>query len=145
MITTNEEIAREVLDIVPAIMRTIRVEMRSQRSADLAIPQFRSLLYIHRNPHCSLKTLAHHLGLTPPTVSKMVDGMVLKQLISRETSPRDRRKITLVITEQGNEILEKAREGTQTCLTEIFSELTPDETHTVFQAMRLLHTLFLPS
>ena len=145
MIATHEEIAREALEVVPAMMHTIRVEMRSQRSADLAIPQFRSLLFIHRNPHCSLKSLAHHLGLTPPTVSKMVDGMVAKQLIRREISSKDRRKITLVITDQGNEILDKARQGTQTCLAEIFAQLSPEEAHTIFQAMRLLQALFLPS
>ena len=48
MSISPDTIAREILDVVPIVMRMIRAEMRSQRSADLAIPQFRALLFISR-------------------------------------------------------------------------------------------------
>jgi DNA-binding MarR family transcriptional regulator len=41
MDSSSDIVAREILDIVPVIMRVIRAEMRNHRSADLAIPQFR--------------------------------------------------------------------------------------------------------
>jgi DNA-binding MarR family transcriptional regulator len=137
-------IAHEILDIVPIIMRVIRIEMRNQRSADLAIPQFRALLFISRNPGTSLLSVADHLGLTSPTVCRMVDGLVLNRLVRREPSPKDRRKVTLTLTDRGQEILEKARNGTQARLAEVLSRLTPEEGETVFQAMKLLQSLFLP-
>ncbi|MGA2504985.1 MAG: MarR family transcriptional regulator [Anaerolineales bacterium] len=140
----SDVVAREILDIVPIIMRVIRSEMRNHRSADLAIPQFRALLFINRNPGSSLQTLATHLGLTPPTVSKMVDGLVLNRLVRRADSPRDRRMVTLTLTAQGGTILEKARNGTQAKLIEVLSRLTPEEGETVSQAMKLLHALFMP-
>lgn len=145
MIPSSVDIAREILDVAPIITRMIRSEMRGQRSTDLTIPQFRSLLFINRNPHTSLKNLAHHLGLTSPTVSKMVDGLVFDKLVRREISPLDRRKITLTLTVQGQDILEIARNGTQTRLAEVLSDLTPEEGQIVYTAMRLLHPLFLPS
>jgi DNA-binding MarR family transcriptional regulator len=144
MDTSTDAIAREILDIVPTIMRVIRTEMRNQRSADLAIPQFRTLLFINRNPGSSLLAVANHLGLTSPTVSKMVDGLVLKHMIRRESSPKDRRKVTLTLTVQGQTILEKARNGAQARLIEVLSRLTQEEGETVFQAMKLLRPLFLP-
>jgi DNA-binding MarR family transcriptional regulator len=144
MTTHTDTIAREILDIVPIIMRMIVVELRNQRAADLAIPQFRALLFISRNPHSSLQTVAHHLGLTSPTVSKMVDGLVLNRLVRREISPQDRRKITLNVTARGQKILEKAWNGTLARLAEVLSPLTPPEAETVFQALKLLQPLFLP-
>jgi len=141
---SSDAIAREILDIVPVVMRVIRTEMRSHRSADLAVPQFRALLFISRNPGSSLLALAHHLGLTPPTVSKMVDGLVLNELVSREASRADRRKVNLTLTAQGQAILEKARDGAQDRLAEILSRLNPDEGEIVLQAMQLLQPLFLP-
>jgi DNA-binding MarR family transcriptional regulator len=143
MSTSPNTIAHEILDIVPIIMRVIRTEMRSQRSADLAIPQFRALLFISRNPGTSLLAVADHLGLTSPTVCRMVDGLVLKRLVRREPSPKDRRKVTLTLTARGQEILEKARNGTQARLAEVLSRLTPEEGETVFQAMKLLQPLFV--
>jgi DNA-binding MarR family transcriptional regulator len=144
MSTSSDAIAREILDIVPVVMRVIRAEMRSHRSADLAVPQFRALLYISRNPGSSLLAVARHLGLTSPTVSKMVDGLVLNQLVNREILPADRRKVNLTLTAQGQEILEKARSGTQARLAEVVSGLSPQEGATVLQAMQLLQPLFLP-
>ena len=144
MSTSTDTIAREILDTVPSVMRMIRTEMRSQRSPDLAVHQFRTLLFISRNPGSSLQSVAHHLGLTPPTVSKMVDGLVVNRLIRREPSPKDRRKITLTLTSRGQEILEEAHNRTQARLAEVLSRLTPEEGETVFQAMQLLHSLFMP-
>ena len=144
MAPSSDAVACEILDVVPLVMRIIRAEMRSQRSPDLAIHQFRTLLYISRNPGTSLQTVAHHLGVTSPTVSKMLDGLVLDRLVKREPSPNDRRQVTLDLTARGKKILEKARDATQTRLAEILSHITPEESETVFQAMIILQTLFLP-
>jgi DNA-binding MarR family transcriptional regulator len=144
MSTSPNTIAHEILDIVPIIMRVIRIEMRSQRSADLAIPQFRALLFISRNPGTSLLSVADHLGLTSPTVCRMVDGLMLNRLVRREPSSKDRRKVTLTLTSRGQDILEKARNGTLARLAEVLSHLTPEEGETVFKAMKLLQPLFLP-
>ena len=134
--------AHEILDVVPLVMRVIRAEMRSQRAA---VPQYRALQYINRNPGVSLQTLAHHLGLTAPTVSKMVDGLVFESFVTRAASSHDRRKITLTLTSRGIEILEQAHQTTQDRLADVIAHLAPDECDTVFQAMKLLHSLFLPT
>jgi len=140
---SHNDLAREILDVVPIIMRVIRTEMRNQGSLDLSIPQFRTLLYISRNPGTPLLTLADHLGLSSPTVSKMVDGLVINRLISRELSSKDRRKITLSLTAQGQDILERARNESQARLTMVLSRLSPEENETVFRAIQLLKPLFL--
>ena len=36
-----DDCAREVLEVVPLIMRAIRTDMRSHRTPDLSVPQFR--------------------------------------------------------------------------------------------------------
>lgn len=79
-----DTIARELLEVVPVIMRTIRAEMRSHRGADMSVVQFRALLFLNRNPGTSLSAVAEHLDLTLPTVSKMIDGMVANHLVTRE-------------------------------------------------------------
>jgi len=145
METSVDVIAREVLDVVPAIMRTIRKEMRSRRGADLSVMQFRALFFLNRNPGTSLSAVAEHLGLTLPAVSKMIDGMVANGVVTRGDSPADRRRVMLTLTAQGQNLLEMARGGTQACLVEILTELTPGECEAVHQVMQLLQGLFLPA
>ncbi|MGA2378038.1 MAG: MarR family transcriptional regulator, partial [Spirochaetia bacterium] len=67
MTRKEDECAREVLDVVPSVMRFIRTEMRSHRALDLTVPQFRSLVIIERAAGTSLTGVAEHLGLTPPS------------------------------------------------------------------------------
>ena len=76
MDTSTEAVARELLDVVPVIMRTIRTEMRSppgERSDRAIVPY---PMFIERHPGVSLQELAGHLGLTSPSVCKIVDGLV---------------------------------------------------------------------
>ncbi len=142
MSVSADALARELLDTVPVIMRTIRAEMRRRRTAELTIPQFRSLLYLNRNPNSSLQDLAVHLGLTSPTVCKMVDGLVADDVVTRQDSSRDRRKVLLALTDRGRVILEQAHSGTRTRLADVLSALEPGERETIFASLKSLHALF---
>ena len=100
-----DECARQLLDTTPQIMRFIRAEMRSHRGHDLSVPQFRTLTFVNRNPEVSLSHLADHLGLTLPSTSKLVDGLVNQKIIIRHESKEDRRRLTLALTKNGEDIL----------------------------------------
>jgi DNA-binding MarR family transcriptional regulator len=104
-----EAVAREVLDVVPFVMRLIRTEMRRHRGADLTLPQFRTLLFLQRNTGAALHQVAEHLGLTPPTVSKMISGLVTRGLIERPDSAVDRRRVELRLTARGNALIDRVR------------------------------------
>ena len=135
--------ARDLMDTAPKIMQSIRIEMRRGRGADLSIPQFRTLGFIQRYPDSSLSDLADHLGLTLPSVSKLVDGLVKQKLISRQESDVDRRRLTLVLTRNGESIVNSAREAALANLTKILSCLSNDQLGTIHQAMELLSPLFV--
>jgi DNA-binding MarR family transcriptional regulator len=136
--------ARELMETAPKILQTIRVEMRRGHGTDLSIPQFRSLRFIQSNPDCSLSDLAIHLGLTLPSVSKLVDGLVNQELINRNEAIDDRRKITLVLTNTGESIVNAARASAQTKIVNILGSLSSDDLKIIHQALDLLHPLFLP-
>jgi DNA-binding MarR family transcriptional regulator len=137
-----EQCARQLLDTVPPIMRSIRAEMRSHRGHDLSVPQFRTLTFVNRNPETSLSELADHLGLTLPSVSKLVDGLVNQKLITRRESTKDRRRMTLSLTKSGADILRIASQATQDHLKDVLGGLSSEELSTILRAMNLLHPLF---
>jgi len=142
MTPSPEECAREVLDVVPLVMRAIRAEMRSHRTPDLSVPQFRALLFLRRTPGASLSQVADHLGLTPPSASKLVDGLVARGLLARQDSQADRRRVVLTVTAAGEAILDSALESTQARLAETLARLDGDSRAAVVSAMGALRTLF---
>ena len=135
--------AHELMDTAPQIIQVIRVEMRRGRGSDISIPQFRSLGFIQRNPDSSLSNLAEHLGLTLPSVSKLVDGLVKQKLVTRQESAVDRRRLTLVLTQSGASIVNSSRAGAQANLAQKLSCLSEDELETISKAMQLLRPVFV--
>ena len=142
MVNLLDICAHELMDTAPKIIQSIRYEMRRGQGANLSIPQFRSLRFIQRNPDASLSDLANHLGLTLPSVSKLVDGLVKKGLISRQESTTDRRRLMLVLTQSGESIINSARANAQNKLAKILSNLSNEELNTIHKALELLNPLF---
>lgn len=137
-----EECVREVLDVVPMVMRSLRAEFRSHRGNDLSIPQYRTLMYLRRSPGKSLADLAEHLGITPPSTSKLVDGLVKRGLVDRQDFPVDRRRIVLLLTTAGMELAEASLRLSQAAYLERFSALPKETLGIIKQAMHALRPIF---
>ncbi len=144
---TNEEISSQqcaalLMEVVPLVMGTIRREMRRHRAADLSVPQFRALNFVRRNPGTSLSLVAEHLGLTLPSVSKMIDGLQERKLLTRQIDANNRRKMILNLTEEGDTTLYHARQATMLYLGDILDKLSNEERFMLSNSMETLRPLF---
>jgi MarR family transcriptional regulator for hemolysin len=142
MTTSPDACAQAILEVVPAVMRTIRAELRRHRTADLSVPQFRTLAFIDRKADASLSDVAEHIGLTLPSMSKIVAGLVTRKLVTRQTSPADRRRMILALTTRGQTALQTSREATRACLADDLTALTDRQRETIVQAMEILRPVF---
>lgn len=138
-----EEVALDVMETVPLVMRAMRAEMRQHRQGDLSVPQFRALAYLRRQPGSSLNSLAEHLGLTPASTSKLVDILVERQLLERRLSSEDRRRITLTLTPAGLAVWEESFRHTQAHFARRLAKLNEVEREMLQVSMQLLRPLFL--
>lgn len=139
-----DETAHQVFDVVPQVMQNLRAEMRRRRGPEISVLQLRALAYLRRNPGATLSSVAEYVGLTLPSMSSQVSGLVARNLIDRSISSEDRRFVTLTLTEQGRSLLETARQGTQESLAKTLSTLSADERAIVVEAMNLLARVFAP-
>jgi DNA-binding MarR family transcriptional regulator len=137
--------AASLMEVVPLIMRYIRIEMRSRRMRGLSIPQFRTLVFLDRNEGASLSEVANNISLTLPSASKIIEALVIRKLVIRTALPHDRRYSSLKITKLGRATLTKARRGTETSLAEKMATLSADQQATIVEAMKDLSSIFLPT
>ena len=142
MTCSRKETARQVLEVVPLVMRTVRTEMRRHRAHDLSVPQFRALGFVQRRPGTSLSDVAEHIGLTLPAMSKLIDGLVARKLMTRRGHADDRRRMTLELTARGAALLQTSRESTHAALAERLSQLSESDRAAVVRAMHILQPLF---
>lgn len=139
---SSDAVSRELLRVVPAIMRAIRKKWKKGQVSGVTDSQFHLLMAIRNKPGASLLDISQLLGQTPPSTSASVDELVAKQLVSRESSAEDRRKITLALTASGISTLQEIFEYSKKELAPLLSSLDPDELEVVFKALLLLQPLF---
>ena len=144
MEATPQACAHEILDVTPIVIQAIRFEMRSQRLTDLSVPQFRTVAYINRHPGASLSDAAEFIGLTLSSMSILVNGLVDRGFVCRETSATDRRRVTLTLTATGKTMFNHVLELVQGRLAEMVATLSEAERAVVIEAMTLLRPIFLP-
>ncbi|CAN5379955.1 hypothetical protein BH10CHL1_BH10CHL1_26780 [soil metagenome] len=142
MSNSANDCARELIEVIPAIMQAIRREVRSQRGPDLSVLQVRVLAFLARNPGAPLSAVAEHVGLTLPSMSTQVTGLVKRAMIERATSPTDRRYVTLTLTANGQALLKSANQEAQIKLAKLLTELSNEERATIIQGLQLLQTTF---
>ena len=141
---SSEDAAHVLFDVVPQVMQQLRAEMRRRRGPEISVLQLRALAFLSRHPGATLSLVAEHVGLTLPSMSSQVSGLVARKLIDRSVSTEDRRYVTLKVTEQGRALLEMARQGAEENLAKNMAALSPRERATVVEAMHLLAHVFAP-
>jgi len=136
--------ARDLLAAVPAVMRFIKDQMRRHRQAELTVPQFRALVILSHHEDLSLSALAEHLGLSLPTASRLVELLVKRQLMHRQTLSNDRRRVSLSLTRRGQATFRTALAATQVALARSLATLSARELAQVSKASRVLNRVFAP-
>lgn len=135
-------LARTLLEVVPLVNRSIRAEVRAHRSAELSVPQFRVLGYVKQGVRVSLSDIAEHMGLTLPSMSTMVDGLVSRGLVDRTRDGEDRRKVTIVLTAHGEEIWTAAWKAVCASMVRRLRGLDAERRREMLRAFETLGSLF---
>jgi DNA-binding MarR family transcriptional regulator len=131
-----------IMEIVPGIMSYFRSEMRQRRMPGLSVPHFRALVFIYRHEDASLSQVAEHVGLKLPSISKIVDALVARELVIRRQSQEDRRQVQLRLSSNGLDELLGTKQSVETCLADILDRLAPGEQNGIITALKTLRPLF---
>jgi len=140
--TSPDVCAQQILDVVPPVVRVIRRIMRSHRLPGLSVPQFRILALLNFSPEASLSLVAEYVDSSLPAASRLVNGLVAKKLITRCECDRDRRQISLKLTNKGQAAFCDSRRATRRQLADSVSALSPAQRRRVCDAMELLGGIF---
>lgn len=137
-----QAVSTAVMETVLLLMQTIRAEMRSHRPEGLSVPQFRALRFIQDNAGASLSNIADHVGVALSSMSKLIDGLVARELVTRLVASDDRRRITLALTDAGYTAIQASHLGTQARFAQRLERLSDHERQKVLLTMHTLHDLF---
>jgi DNA-binding MarR family transcriptional regulator len=86
--------------------------------------------------------LADWMGVTPPTMSRMVDALVKRKFVKRMGSVEDRRLIHLLLTPRGQEKFNRISGEVRKSLTERVATLRPGEKQNLALGLDVLREMF---
>jgi long-chain acyl-CoA synthetase len=118
---------------IAGLARTFEVVLGSQ---GLTIQKYRVLAYLATEP-ATPSELAYRLTVRPPTITRLVDGLVNRGLVERGTGAQDRRTSTLTVTDTGRTALSRANAAITEPLERISRFLDDDQRAVAEQGLLL--------
>lgn len=89
----------------------------------------------------NLSELAYLQGVTLPTMSSMVNTLVERGLIERQTSNTDRRMIILRVTPEGRKVALRAKQQLSDFIATMFGSLNEKELDTLLEGLAILNRI----
>ena len=131
--------------VLCALRRVIRsVDIYSKKlntELGLTVPQLLCLHALAKSESLTLTDLAKEVSLGVSTVNGIIDRLEAKQLLTRNRSTEDRRRVGLKITSSGKEIVLKAPSLLQDKLSASLSKLSDSEQLAITESLELVVNL----
>lgn len=132
--------AREVLAIVPLVMRTVAAELRA--AGELPAPAHFGLLTVLSEQPRTLSELAALQGVSLPTMSNSISAMVGRGWVRRGTPGPDRRVVVIEVTPTGRAALDRVQRAAEAHLARILAPLDPRARRVLKAGLLVLRSVF---
>ncbi|HVA58127.1 MAG TPA: MarR family transcriptional regulator [Gemmatimonadaceae bacterium] len=139
--TSADRCAEAVVDAGLAVSRLVRAQLRRTRPRGLTLPQLRALAFVNADPACAPSQVAEYLMLSRPAVTRLLDGLVRRKLVTRHPDPSDRRRLRLALTSAGRAHLESYFATARAIVAARLGALSARDRRAVERAMRLVFPL----
>jgi DNA-binding MarR family transcriptional regulator len=125
----------------PVLLRVGRELRREARAVGISPEQVSLLVAVKYTPGIGIRDLATHERISAPALTKHVDRLERDGLVIRTPSTGDRRRIGVVLTEEGQRMLRRVRSRRTAWLATRLRGLDPDELAAVEAAIEPLSRL----
>lgn len=133
---TPDQIIDRFWETVPPLWHQVRAHLRqvATEKYEITVEQFHVLRHIRRGEG-SVSGLAAAKQISRPAISKSVDLLVHKGLVTRTPNAADRRYVQLALTEAGNALLDGIFQNNRQWMRAKLSQMNPQDLEGVLQAM----------
>src|SRR5215471_20436204 len=115
------ETARQLLEIMPLVMRTLAAELRA--AGELPAPAHFAVLTMLNERARTLSELAALRGVSLPSMSNSIAALVQRGWIRRTAPAEDRRVVLLEVTPGGRAALERAARWAEARIADVLAPL----------------------
>lgn len=136
----SKEIAQNMENLVqlfPAFFREIINELRRRDKQLATSAQFRTLSAIEKGGSWRMSDLSEKLRVSNGSLTIMVNRLIEEGLVSRGRSEKDRRVVTVQLTDKGHEFLQQQKEMVRNMMAEYIDRLSTAEQEELANAINV--------
>ena len=141
--SSTRNAAREILEIVPLVMRTVAAELRA--AGEMPAPAHFVLLTVLGTQPRTLTELAVLRGVSLPTMSNSISTLVQRGWVRRSSPAEDRRVVLIEMTPLGKATVERVSKAAETHLAEMLSGLDAASRRRLTGGLEVLRAVFTSS
>ncbi len=130
-----EEVGRALHSDAIHLLRHVRTE---DAAMGIGPAQASALSVVVFGGPLTLNELAEAEQVKPPTMSRVVEALVMEGLVRRESNKDDRRSVIISPTDKGTKIIHEGRLRREKRLLKLLSQLKPDEIRCLGEASKIL-------
>ena len=90
----------------------------------------------------TISEVSDAFGVTPPTVTQLVNGLEERGYVRRAADPDDRRAVRITLTDRGEDVLNKALDAHFAALDGLVNYLGEEDSHTLAELLSRAYTYF---
>jgi DNA-binding MarR family transcriptional regulator len=138
MVANREELQGQILELTSEFDRLVAQHAYSDfwSHCDLTVQQMKLLLIVDRLGSPSMGEAAAAIGSSLSSTTRLVDRLVMEDLVGRSERPGDRRHVFLHLTDRGHELLNRLYSDRVAFSHEIVSRLETADLEHVAHAVR---------
>lgn len=131
--------SKKLRELVRGLERKLGILQESEFSCcGITTSQCYALVEIGRVKSISLNELAELLNLENSTMSRTVNNLVTSELAKRDIDPKDRRYVTISLTDSGRKLYEGIEEGMNLYFKRIYETIPDSKKQQVLESVQIL-------
>lgn len=132
-----------LLNLIANLKMNKMLNQQYQRiTGNLSIAEYRGIMAQEKGQEMSCQEISEVMGLSPSRSSRVIDNLVRKGYFIRRISTRDRRSVTVTLSEKGLEKKEKIKYNQQQLEYDLQKKLTNEELNMIKFALKTLLKYF---
>lgn len=137
---SDELLTEELMDYLPLLLRALFQYNKSENSISLPPLQLRVLVVLQRLGALSMSDMAEHLSIQRQQLTKIIDALEEKHLVTRKENIDNRRMLIIEATEQGELLLKKFIHRKSELVRQFFEKLSNEERLIVLQSISIMES-----
>jgi DNA-binding MarR family transcriptional regulator len=126
-------------DLIAKLFQCCQERMQYQcERFELPDAEFRCLALFGEERYLTAKSIAHRMNVVKSRVSKIIDGLIKKNLVQRTRDPEDSRVQLLSLTPEGQRKLKEIKGFMEEIYGHVLSQMAPDQRQAMLTNLDIL-------